>query len=178
LTHVSFPVVICNYDFTGTPMEYKYHPYTIIKKGGLKIGVTGVGIELKGLVSEDLSTGVKYLDPVERSGYYASLLKKKGCDIVICLSHLGFDYKNDLQKISDLRLAKASADIDLIIGGHTHTFLNEPVKILNQKGKEVMINQVGWGGIKMGRLDYEFSSGFPNKLPKKAEVLSIKKMTE
>jgi 5'-nucleotidase len=178
LAHVSFPVVICNYDFTGTPMEYQYHPYTIIKKGRLKIGITGVGIELKGLVSEELSTGVKYLDPVERSGYYASLLKKKGCDMVICLSHLGFDYKNDTQKISDIRLAKASSDIDLIIGGHTHTFLNEPVKMSNQNGKEVLINQVGWGGIKMGRLDYEFSSVFPNKSPKSAEVLSIKKMTE
>jgi 5'-nucleotidase len=178
LSHVRFPVVICNYDFTGTPMESKYHPYTIIKKGGLKIGIIGVGIELKGLVSEDLSNGVKYLDPVAQSAYYAALLKKKGCDMVICLSHLGFDYKNDIQKISDLKLAKASTDIDLIIGGHTHTFLNEPVRMTNKIGREVLINQVGWGGIKMGRLDYVFSSAFPNKSPKKTEVLLIKKLTE
>ncbi len=178
LSNVSFPVVICNYDFSGTVMEHKYHPYTIIKKGGLKIGITGVGIELKGLVSDELANGVKYLDPVAQSAYYAAMLKRKGCDFVICLSHLGFDYKTEPDKISDIKLAKASSDIDLIIGGHTHTFLNEPVLLSNKKGNNVLINQVGWGGIKMGRLDYEFSSAFPNKSHKKAEVLSIKKMTE
>lgn len=178
LTHIKFPLVICNYDFTGTVMEHKYHPYHIFRKGGLKIGVTGVGIKLEGLVAEDLSKNVIYQDPVVRSAETSALLRSKGCDLVICLSHLGYDYRNEPERISDVKLAAASSDIDLIIGGHTHTFLDSPVNVKNQKGKEVLIHQVGWGGIKMGRMDYVFSSVFPNKSVKNHQVLSIKKMTE
>jgi 5'-nucleotidase len=108
----------------------------------------------------------------------SALLRSKGCDLVICLSHLGYDYRNEPERISDVKLAAASSDIDLIIGGHTHTFLDSPVNVKNQKGNEVLIHQVGWGGIKMGRMDYVFSSVFPNKLVKNHQVLSIKKMTE
>lgn len=178
LSKVSFPLVICNYDFTGTVMEHKYHPYYIFRKGGLKIGVTGVGIRLEGLVADDLSKGVIYQDPLVRSAEMAALLRSKGCDMVICLSHLGYDYRNEPEKMSDMKLAAASADIDLIIGGHTHTFLDSPVTVKNKNGKEVLIHQVGWGGIKMGRMDYVFSSVFPNNSVKNHQVLTLKKMTE
>lgn len=161
LNHATFPVIMCNYDFSGTVMEGKSMPYKVFRKGKLKIGVTGVGIEMNGLVPDNLSGGTKYLDPVERLNTTADILKKqRDCDMVICLSHLGYQYKENPNRICDTILAKESEGVDLIIGGHTHTFLNEPVVVKNKKGDDVLINQVGWAGINLGRLDYEF---FPQK---------------
>jgi 5'-nucleotidase len=160
LSYANFPVIMCNYDFTATSMEGKSMPYKVFKKGKLKIGVTGVGIEMKGLVPDNLTENTKYLDPVQRLNETAQLLRKQqNCDMVICLSHLGYQYKENPNKVCDLILASESEDVDLIIGGHTHTFLNEPVVVKNKKGDEVLINQVGWAGIHLGRLDYEFMPG-------------------
>lgn len=154
--HAKFPMLVSNYDFTGTPMEYKYEPYKVFKKGKLKIGVFGLGIEMKGLVAENLIAGTKYLDPVQKANETAYLLKKdKDCDMVICLSHLGYQYREN--KVSDVSLAGDSENIDLIIGGHTHTFLDNPVIKKNRKGEDVIINQVGFAGINLGRLDFDFS---------------------
>lgn len=158
LQHANFPMIICNYDFTNTPMEHKYVPYKIFKKGRLKIGVLGVGIALKGLVPENLFGNTVYNDPIAKANETAYHLKyKEKCDLVICLSHLGYNYREG-GKVSDKILAAESENIDLIIGGHTHTFMNEPEIIRNKKGSEVAINQVGWGGLVLGRLDYTFSS--------------------
>lgn len=157
LKHVSFPVLLCNYDFTQTPMEQKSAPYKLFTKGRLKIGVTGVGIEMKGLVPDNLAGNTKYLDPVQKLNETADFLKRtKGCDMVICLSHLGYQYRENANRISDLILAKETSNVDLIIGGHTHTFLDAPVTVKNKQGEDVLVNQVGWGGIQLGRLDYEF----------------------
>ncbi len=154
--HASFPMLICNYDFNGTPMEGKTEPYKIFKKGKLKIGVFGVSIEGRGLISDNLFGATKYLDPVQKANEAAALLKKeKKCDMVICLSHLGYKYGDN--KVSDEVLAKESDNIDLIVGGHTHTFLDSPVILKNKKGDDVVINQVGFAGIILGRLDFEFS---------------------
>jgi 5'-nucleotidase len=157
-THARFPLIICNYDFSGTPMEQKCLPYKVIQKGGLSIGITGVGIEMKGLVGEGLYGSTRYLDPIQTANETAGLLReKKNCDLVICLSHLGDKYDND--KVSDEVLAKTSRNIDLIIGAHTHRFFEKPRVYRNAAGMEVIVNQVGWGGINLGRLDYEFSAG-------------------
>ncbi len=157
-THARFPMIISNYDFTTTPMEHVYLPYKLIRKGELLIGITGVGIEMKGLVGDGLYGNTKYLDPVKSANETAGFLKeKKKCDLVICLSHLGDKYEND--KISDEVLAKTSRNIDLIIGGHTHRFFEKPRVYRNEAGQEVIVNQVGWAGINLGRLDYEFSGG-------------------
>ncbi|HMT73931.1 MAG TPA: metallophosphatase [Chitinophagaceae bacterium] len=154
--HASFPMLICNYDFNGTPMEGKTEPYKIFKKGKLKIGVFGVSIEGRGLIPDNLFGATKYLDPVQKANEAAALLKKeKKCDMVICLSHLGYKYGDN--KVSDEVLAKESDNIDLIVGGHTHTFLDSPVILKNKKGDDVVINQVGFAGIILGRLDFEFS---------------------
>jgi len=170
LQHARFPVVICNYDFTGTPMENRYKPHMIIRKGGLKIGITGVGIELKGLVPDDLAGKTQYLDPIACVNRTAEMLKKRyQCDMVICLSHLGYQYRESSTKVSDISLAKETAFVDLIIGGHTHTFLDKPVVQQNKNGADVVINQVGWGGILLGRLDYEFTKdGKKNLVQNKA----------
>lgn len=179
LQHANFPVLINNYDFTNTPMENKYQPYKIFKKGKLKIGVTGVGIEMKGLVPDALSGNTKYLNPVENVNRVAEILKKeKSCDMVICLSHLGYKYKEDEKRMCDVILAKETANVDVIIGGHTHTFLNEPVLQKNKMGSDVLINQVGWAGIVLGRLDFEFSKVATKNLTKSHTVFVGKKTSE
>lgn len=173
--HARFPMIVANYDFSKTPMEYKYESYKIIRKGKLKIGITGVGIELKGLVPENLSGNTRYLDPVENANNVAYKLKKeKDCDMVICLSHLGYQYREN--KVSDERLAKESENIDVIIGGHTHTFLSAPVVFKNKKGNDVIVNQVGFAGIILGRMDFEFSK-FSKKKLSKTSVITVTKKT-
>ncbi len=177
LKHGGFPVLLCNYDFAGTPMEMKSQPYTVLQKGKLKIGITGVGIELKGLVPDSLYGNTLYLDPVQKATETAAFLKReKGCDMVICLSHLGYKYKEN--KVSDIILAKESEYIDLILGGHTHTFLDEPVVEKNRKGSDVLINQAGWAGIVLGRLDFEFVRGKRKTLAKSHTVVVGKKTSE
>ena len=156
LPHANFPFLIANYDFSDTILKEKFKAYKVFNKGGVKVGVFGIGIELDGLVPKKLYGNTIYKDPIETANKYATLLKKeKKCDLVICLSHLGFKYKNE--KVSDMVLATQSHDIDLIIGGHTHTFLKKPVSMLNLDKKEVIINQVGWAGINIGKVDFHFS---------------------
>lgn len=157
MPNASFKMINSNYDFSNTIMEGLTEPYQIYLKDGIKIGVFGLGIQLKGLVIEALSKETKYLDPLEIAQDMTRKLKQEEkCDLVICLSHLGYEYKFD--KISDVKLAQQTQDIDLIIGGHTHTFLPKPVVLKNKVGKDVLVNQVGWAGINLGRIDFEFSS--------------------
>jgi 5'-nucleotidase len=156
LPHADFPIVNCNYDFSNTILAEKIVPYTIIRKGKLKIGILGVGIELKGLVPDALCKDIVYHNPVPIANEIAYMLKyKKRCDYVICLSHLGFEYKEN--KLSDKTFAPQTEHIDMILGGHTHTFLDEPVTVNNRINKPVIINQVGWAGIVLGKIDIYFN---------------------
>ena len=162
LTHSNFSFLIANYDFTNTILENKFKAYKVFNKGGIKIGVFGIGIELDGLVPKKLYGNTIYQDPIKIGNHYASLLRnKEKCNLVICLSHLGFKYKEE--KISDMRFASQTRNIDLIVGGHTHTFLKKPVKTLNIDKKEVLINQVGWAGINLGKIDFHFSQNAKRK---------------
>ena len=170
LPHANFPIVIANYDFTETALEGKTKPYQIFTKGKIKIGVFGVGIKLKGLVPEDAYGRTKYIEPIQIAKSISEKLKKKEkCDLVICLSHLGYSY--NYNKVSDMILAKETEHIDLIIGGHTHTFLDRPTVMKNKIGKEVVINQVGWGGLRLGRLDYIFDSKKSSNLSNAQSVI-------
>ena len=156
MPNANFPFLCANYDFSNTPLKDKTSPYKVFKKDGIKIGVFGIGIELDGLVDKKLYGETKYLNPFEKSAHYAHLLKKEEkCDLIICLSHLGYKYQD--KKVSDVILAEQSKNIDLILGGHTHTFLDEPLSYKNSDGKEVLIAQVGWAGIRLGKIDYIFS---------------------
>lgn len=158
LKHADFPMLSANYEFKGTPLEGKTEPYRIFDKAGIKVGVFGLGIELTSLVPDELFGKTKYLDPLERGNATARLLREdKKCDLVICLSHLGYNYKGD--KVDDIKLAQSSNDIDVILGGHTHTFLNAPTEVMNQKGEPVIVNQVGFAGLRLGRLDITFPGG-------------------
>lgn len=174
--HARFPMLVCNYDFTGTPMEFKTKPYTVIKKGKLRIGILGVGIEGRGLIPDNLFGATRYLDPVQKANETADLLKRnEQCDMVICLSHLGNKYRESNQ-VSDEVLAKESDNIDLVIGGHTHSFLEKPLVYTNKKGNDTVVNQVGFAGIILGRLDFEFSK-FSGKKMVKNHNLSVSQKT-
>ena len=156
LPHAKFPFIVSNYDFSNTNMHDKYLKYKVFNKGGIKVGVFGIGIELDELVPKNLYGNTLYQNPIEKANYYSNYLKVSlGCDLVICLSHLGFKYNT--KKISDKVLACQTNNIDLIIGGHTHTFLNKPVIVKNMDKKNVQIAQVGWAGINIGRIDYFFN---------------------
>lgn len=155
LPHASFPMINSNYNFSDTVLHNKTVPYKIFKKDGLKIGVFGLGIELFGLVPDNLCKGVIYNDPLEIAEKWGQFLKmEKKCDYVICLSHLGYKYQDN--KISDVLLAQNTSYTDLIIGGHTHTFMKEPDRYKNKKGLPVLVNQAGWAGIQIGRIDVFF----------------------
>lgn len=157
LPHANFKFVSANYNFKNTIMDTHVEPYQIIIKDGIKIGIFGLGIELKGLVDQKLYKETEYLDPIEIAQETTKFLKvDEQCDLVICLSHLGYNYSNNPGKISDLKLAAATKHIDLIIGGHTHTFLPKPTVVKNIEGKNMLVNQVGCFGLYLGRIDFYF----------------------
>jgi len=159
LPNANFEFVSANYDFRNTVLDTIVKPYKIFRKDGIKIGVFGLGVELEGLVDKRNYKETKYLDPVEAAQDMTRILKSdEKCDLIICLSHLGYKYKDDQEKICDLKLAGKTKDIDLIIGGHTHTFLDKPTIVKNSEGKDVLVNQVGCYGINLGRIDFYFEN--------------------
>ncbi|MEX0291321.1 MAG: metallophosphoesterase [Flavobacteriaceae bacterium] len=158
MPHAKFKLLSANYDFSNTVMDGYVKPYETYLLDDIRVGVFGIGIELEGLVTKALYKETKYLDPVEIAQDTSRLLKEQeNCDLVICLSHLGYAYEGE-EKPSDLLLASRTEDIDLIIGGHTHTFLDAPVVRQNRKGQQVMVNQVGCFGLNLGRIDFYFDS--------------------
>jgi len=160
LPNAKFDFVSANYDFKNTILDGVVKPYKIFDKNGIKIGVFGLGVELNGLVDKKNYKETVYNDPVAVSQDMARILRhEQKCDLVICLSHIGYQYKNDPDKISDLKLAALTKDIDLIIGGHTHTFLDKPTIVKNADGFDVLVNQVGCYGINLGRIDFYLEKG-------------------
>ncbi len=158
LPNASFEFVISNYDFSNTIMDGKTKPYKVMVKDGVRIGMFGLGIELEGLVSPLMYKETKYLDPLMvAQDMVVALRESEKCDIVICMSHLGYKYGSD--KISDISLAQQTSGIDLIIGGHTHTFLEQPDLVINAAGETTMVNQVGCYGINVGRIDFYMHKG-------------------
>lgn len=160
--HIQFPFVNSNYDFSDTALAGKIKESIIIEKGPLKIGIFGLGIELVGLVPEKFYGDTKYLDPLPIADEVSGRLKRdEKCDYVICLSHLGYEYSTD--KVSDVVVARNSENIDLIIGGHTHTYMEEAVVERNKKGRPVLINQVGRSGTMLGKIELIFEENRKGK---------------
>ena len=144
-----FPILCSNYDFTGTPLEGVVKPYTIIHRNGLKIGVFGIDPKLEGLVLTKMYKTVKYLDPAETALKMATMLKKKmKCDVVICISHLGWGIGGD----DDQRMIEGSRNIDLVLGGHSHTFFEKLRYANNLDGQPVPVNQNGKNAIYVGKI--------------------------
>jgi len=148
-------IVNSNYDIKDTVLKDAVQPYKIIERKPLKIGVFGLGIELKGLVPDNLYKSTIYNDPISAARQTASLLKNDlKCDLVICLSHLGFSYKEN--KVSDVKVAQSVDNIDLILGGHTHTFLDSPKIFMSPSKNKVLVHQSGWAGLRLGKIEYFF----------------------
>lgn len=157
--HAKFDFISANYDFSNTVLDTHVKPYKTFVKDGIKIGVFGLGIELDGLVLKELYKETVYYNPTEIAQDMSRILKEEEqCDLVICLSHLGYNYRNEAEKPSDLTLARATKNIDLIIGGHTHTFLRKPTIVKNTDEKNVLVNQVGSYGLYLGKIDFYFDS--------------------
>jgi 5'-nucleotidase len=155
LPHAKFPIINSNYDFSDTILAGKFPRWEIFRKSGIKIGIYGLGVELDGLVAKTHFGNTIYLDPLKVAGEMENFLKnEKKCDLVVCLSHLGLRYREN--KVSDSLIAAETSFTDLIIGGHTHSFLEEPLTIKNKKGNPVVVNQAWWGGLMMGQIDFIF----------------------
>ncbi|MCX6238862.1 MAG: metallophosphatase [Bacteroidia bacterium] len=156
LKYAGFPFINSNYDFSDTILAGMTIPYKIFRCGVVKVGVYGLGVELQGLVDPKNYGNTRYNDPLQTALKMEKMLKEEhNTDLIFCLSHLGYSYKDNT--VSDKVLAAQTFATDLIIGGHTHTFLAKPDLILNKSGKEVIVNQVGFGGLILGKIDFYLS---------------------
>ena len=152
--NANFAMLNANYDLKDSILKENVRPYKIFEKGEMKIGVFGIGIRLEGLVPKDLYGDITYQSPYEKAQEIATYLKDvKDCDLTICLSHLGYTYEGGAHAPCDTEMAEKTKDIDIILGGHTHTFLERADQRKNLDGENVIINQVGWAGIMLGRID-------------------------
>lgn len=152
MEEAKFPFLCANYQFKNARAQGLVKPYTIFERAGIKIGVFGLGVKIEGLINPNNTDGTVYNDPVECATRISDELRSKGCDVVIALSHLGF---NTSSGADDIAVARATTNIDMILGGHSHTFLHTPEMVTNKTGKQVMINQVGFAGICVGRIDID-----------------------
>lgn len=146
---VNFPIVCANYDFTGTVVEGLVKPYVVIKRKGVKIGIFGLSPKLEGLVMASTCAGVKYLDPIKTANAVADKLKnEEKCDVVICLSHLGWDEAG----LNDMEMMAKTRNIDLVLGGHSHSYFKTLNHVRNLDGKDVPNDQNGKHGIFVGKI--------------------------
>ncbi len=159
LQYADFPFICSNYNFEGTIMEGKTQPWKIIEKGPFRIGIIGLGINPAGLISPVNYEGMEWQNPIKTGEETALFLRnEEKCNLIIAISHLGIKSTSE-RPDSDQRVAVETSSIDIIIGGHSHTFLDEPQEIKNKEGKTVIINQVGWGGVILGQLDITLNKG-------------------
>ena len=151
-----FPIVCANYDFTGTAMEGVVKPYTIIRRAGLKIGIFGLGCDPKGLISDKNFLPAVYLHPYAVAQEMADELRAKGCDIVICLSHLGTEAKVG-DSVCDVEMVGQTRGIDVVIGGHTHQ-LYDHLRVANLDGDSIPLCQMAKSGIYLGKIVLDLNS--------------------
>lgn len=148
----NFPLVCCNYDFTGTACEHLVKPYIIIEKGSYKIGIVGVSPKLEGLVLKKNYGKVKYKKPSEAAQPIVDKLRnEENCDIVVCLSHLGWGKRED----QDLVFIQETKGIDVVLGGHSHSYFEHPEYIKNKEGHEVILNHMGKNSQFLGTTELE-----------------------
>ena len=157
LPDAGFDFVCANYDVSDPALAERVQPYVVREFGGVKVGIFGLGIGFEGLVLASLHKGVEYRDPVDAARSTARVLRDQGCALVVCLSHLGYRYSNP-SRPSDRVVAEAVPEVDLVLGGHTHTFLDEAELFEQGRTGFTLVNQVGWGGMRLGRIDVAFGS--------------------
>lgn len=152
----NFPVVNANYKLSGTPLDGLVAPYTVIDRGGKRIGVIGLSVRLTGLVNPTKIGKMKYQHPYKIVDRLARKLRKsEKCDLVILLTHCGFNDGKE-QNPDDCLIAKNTEGVDIIIGGHSHTFIKKPAIVESKTGKKVMVVQAGCKGEEVGRIDIWF----------------------
>jgi 5'-nucleotidase len=151
MPHATFDFVSANYRVAGTPLEARVRPWVVREVGGIRVGIFGLGVAFEGLVLEPNHEGVRDTDPYEAARRSVAELHRQGASLIICLSHLGYRYREE--QPSDTRLAQEVEGIDLILGGHSHTFMDEPDVYSHPDGRLTLVNQVGWGGMRLGRVD-------------------------
>lgn len=159
-----FKVLCCNYDCKGTPLERDVEESMIIERKGVKIGITGVSTDPDNLIFKKNWQGITYYDPSDRANRVAANLRAKGCDLIILISHVGYSHTED--NVRDRRIARNSTEIDLIIGGHSHTNIENGVEVLNKNGRPVMITQTGAKAEPIGRIEIQMQKNTrdtPNK---------------
>lgn len=157
-----FPFLVANYDLAAEQLSNRVLPYKVVEKQGVKIGIFGLGIEFAGLVLPQAHGRITYQDPLPVAKDMVKHLKQTlGCAYVICLSHLGLKYESN--KVSDLVLARQTPGLDLILGGHTHSFLEKPEVVIHPDKSQTIVNQVGWAGIWLGQVEVTFSAVSPPK---------------
>ena len=144
-----FPIVCSNYDCTGTVLDGLVKPYITINREGVKIGVFALAPPLKGLVFDGNCEGITYLDPAETAQKYIDILRKQEkCDLVICLSHLGWA----VSEYPDEKFLSLTEGCDLVLGGHTHTYMPVLEYAPDKNGKKIPVDQNGKHGVFIGKL--------------------------
>lgn len=153
LKKATFPIVNCNYGFEGTPLEKLVKPYVVIEKEGVRVGILGVGVNPKGLIMTENYKGMTFKPIVPSVNRYANILRdKEKCDVIICLSHIGYSAPYP-KLITDVKLAEQSRNVDIIIGGHSHTYLKNTILRKNIDNKDVVIYQMGKNGSFVGKIE-------------------------
>jgi len=151
MPHASFDFVSANYDVSGSELESHVRPWVIREMEGVKVGIFGLGVAFEGLVLANLHEGVRHTDPYAAARMAVEELRERGCALVVCLSHMGYRYREGTP--CDTELAQVVEGIDLILGGHSHTFMDEPDVYVHPGGGRSLVHQVGWGGMRLGRID-------------------------
>lgn len=149
----TFPVVCANYDFTGTVCEGLVEPYAVIRRGDKRVGVFGLSPDPEGLIAKECYEGVRFISPVEAAAKAVEALKRERCDVIVCLSHLGWKIGNEY---NDERLAAETEGIDVILGGHSHDYFEEPIVYRNKAGECVLMQQMGKNGRYLGVVTLTF----------------------
>jgi len=174
MPHATFQFVSANYDVSASPLAPHVRPWTIREVGGVRVGIFGLGVAFDGLVLEQLHEGVRYTDPLAAAQRCVSELRAQGCSLIVCLSHLGYRYRD---APSDTLLAQEVDGIDLILGGHSHTFLDQPDVYAKPDGSQTLVNQVGWGGMRLGRVDVVMGEGSGLNQPASSDLRAPKAWT-
>lgn len=149
LADADFQTVCCNYSFRGTPLAKYVKPYTVLVKGDKKIGIIGATTDLERVSDKGIVDGIRQLDAVKSINKYARKLARK-CDLIILLSHRGYD--TGTASGTDMEIAGRLKNVDIIIGGHSHTFLDSAKEMEDADGQRIVLVQDGWGGVNVGMM--------------------------
>ena len=156
MEEAQFPFINSNYDFAMQRARDLVKPYKIFHKAGIKVGVFGLGVKIDGLITAANSQGTIYNDPIRVAQQMSDILRSEGCELVVALTHIGYDMGRE---VDDLKVAASTTGIDMILGGHSHTFLPTPMYVKNPSGRSVLVNQVGYAGVNVGRIDVIVNDG-------------------